>query len=164
MLGDLAGGLVDDHRRNEIRADRQTAPPDHPILLGLEQIEAAECRAHDDRRPDAGRTGPRVDPSPASVHAARAAAIERCKESRRKFGDRRIFRLPTPARSRRPSLPGPEGTTSLSSAAWRRIPDRPSTRPRQVESISRPRQVTAACPTTKIRSGIPASHPATSEA
>ena len=130
--------------------------PDHPILLGLEQVEAAERRTHDDRGLGAGQTGPRAgrarrrstrrEPRP-STDEGTAPQASRSPD----------LPSPSPVRSRRPSRPGPGGTCRRPAPRDAEFPDRPSTRPCQVESMSRPRQVTAACPTTKIRSGIPVS-------
>ena len=77
-------------RRDEIRAHGQAAALDHPILLGLEQIKAAECRTHDHR--GLMRVKLALEPvQPGVGPRASSRGHRKMKEPRRKLCDRGIF-------------------------------------------------------------------------
>ena len=109
VLGDLAGRLIDDHRRDEIRTDRQAAAPDHPILLGLEQVEPAERRTHDHR--GAVRVKLALEPVQPGVGPCLASRSHRkMNETAPQAWRSQDLPSPSPVRSLRPSPPDPEGT------------------------------------------------------
>ena len=120
VLGDLAGRLVDDHRRDEIRAYGQAAAPDHPILLGLEQVQPAERRTDDDR--GLVRVKLALEPVQPGVGPCLASRGHRqMKEPRRKLCDRRIFRR----RARPEVLDHPAQVLKELVAAERRVAPNP---------------------------------------
>ena len=109
MLGDLPGGLIDDHGRNQVRADRQASSFGHPGLLDLEQVQAAECGSDDHRRHDVDRARTPERSSPASDQAARADAMARWRN--------RADNLATAGSSQ--DDPGPKSSTSPP-RSWRK--------------------------------------------
>ena len=90
VLGDLPGRLVNDHRRDEVRADRRTLATGHPGLLGLQQVEPAERRAEHHGRAVGVKPGIRpADPGVGPGGAGRGHP--QVEEPRRELGDGRVL-------------------------------------------------------------------------
>ena len=85
VLRDLAGGLIDDHPRNQIGARGQASPLAHPVLLGARADRARRTPSQPPPPPDADRSTLPCRSRPESANASRAAAIDRCRNRAESF-------------------------------------------------------------------------------
>ena len=154
LLGDLPGGLIGDQARDKIGPDGQRLPRRGLPALGVVEVHARQPRA-DDHGDAVARQVVRRRSRPASAQACRAASRPRWMNRDPEPGDRRVLPVESRARPPRPGrrcLAGTPPGRAAPGACDR--PDLPATSPSQVRSMSGPRQVTAAWPTTTIRSVI----------